>query len=212
MSGDTERLHLSMDEIAAILSMGGKKALVGFPPASGEGFTRERLWSACAGLVRDGLMTQIDGTYRLRKELFEVMQPLYAAKTALILTPADGRESQMVFYPAERITAVEPAAYGGFSLWTLDAGELGPCICDHLSLRFWDEALPVPAQPPQAGEAAKSVLLLERADAETGLCTGRLRCAERGMEVWLETAAGCEPLTPETLDAGLAALLRGGSE
>ncbi len=154
-------------------------------------------------------MTQIDGKYRLRRELFDIMLPVYAAKTVLMLTPDSNRYSQVAYYVAERITAVEPTAFGGFSLWTMDAGELPESILDHIPLRFWNEALPVPERAPEAGELSESVLLLEWIDADTGLCMGKLRCVERGMESWLETADGCKPLTKECLCMGVESLLKG---
>lgn len=222
MSEFQEAYRLSMDEILTILYLGGKETLFGFRPENMEPLTQQRMWMACCRLLEDGAMTQEDGDYWLDPDVLEIMLPLRDAKNVLILTPANDGCSQVAYYIADRITAMEPVIFGGYSLRTLAYEHLNGSILSHLGLKFQTPELPEPEIVPQTGMHKLTQLdkllgnaefVLECMDAQKNFRKGWLRGFQQGLELWLEWTKGAAmrlmPLTPEGLGKALEELIRG---
>lgn len=185
MSEEREGFHLTIEEIAAVLAMGGKQKFVGFRGRNPGILTEERMLNACCAMLRDGIMTQIDGKFRLRRDLWEVMLPVYTADSLLLVTPADEGSRQLACYGSGPVTVVEPAVYGGYSLTAMEAGELAGQICRVLSLECFREEIPAPQLPEEAGPGPDAdreellrgaVFVLEQISTDSNRRLRWLRC------------------------------------
>lgn len=219
MSEYQESCRLRLEEIAAVLSLAGRKNLVGF--RAEQLLTREAVWNACCALLGDGLLTQTEGKFRISRELAEVMQPLCAPAAVLALTPGTDLAPQVLYYVSDRATALEQAVYGGYTLTPLGANEILQDLCDRLELEFPDYSQE-DAQPPQAAVApedgtqkllAGADFVLEQLDPETGHRRNWLRVLSVGMDRWLQWTQGpgleCEALTEELLQKVVQRLRKG---
>ena len=221
MSGYHEGCQLTFDEIAAVAALAGKKTLVGFRPEEMQELTAERVWSACAGLMRDAMMTQIDGKFRLCKALVDVMQPVCEAKTILAMTPSRDQYTQQLYYGADRVAAVERSPFGRYILSALEKSELTEALEEHLELEYprevpsqeEGELIPMPeTDAPREKLLEGARFLVEQLDPETGARTEWLRVVELGLFSWVQwTANGAvchESLTRDTLDGLLRQMLK----
>lgn len=222
MNNSHESCQLSLTEIAAIMSLAGKKNMVGFKPKTAEKLTAEAMWNACCSLMKDGMMTQIDGKFRMCRELVEVMKPICQARAVLILTPGSDLYAQKLYYAAEQVVSMQSAVYGGYLLKAMDEADLPQEIAEHLELVFSEQQPSAEDLPPeitvQLGDSRKnlaqgSLMLLEQLNAETGERSAWIRIVEQGVFKWLQwTERGklcCEALTRERLEKLLNLLLRG---
>lgn len=221
MSNYHEGCQLTLSEIAAVMSLAGKSTMVGFQSGDVESLSAEKIWSACCALMNDGMMTQIDGKFRLCRELVEVLQPMCQARTVLVLTPGSDLYAQVICYGADTVTTMVHTSYGRYLLTALGQEELAEELGDLAELSY-------PEQKPTEEDAAPAAplledprevllqgarFLLEQLDPETGRRTGWVRVLEQGLFSWIQwTDKGklcCEPLTKEGFDKLLLALLRG---
>ena len=221
MSQYREGCQLRIDEIAAVLALAGKQSLVGFQTEDLRSLTSEQVWNACCRLVRDQMMTQIDGKFRLCPELVEVMQPVCQAQTVLALTPASDLKLQVIYYCTDRVVSMERTAYGRYVLMAMGPEELAADVADRMELSFEEEQpgeesrLEIDVQREDSREKllSGSLFVLEVLDGMTGTRRGWLRVAEQGMDRWLQWTQRhtvcCEELTEALLATLLQALQRG---
>ncbi|MBQ6839673.1 MAG: hypothetical protein IJO45_03165 [Oscillospiraceae bacterium] len=205
---------MTVEEIAAVASLAGKSRIVGFQPE--EVLTTEKLWSACCGLMGDGMLTQIDGKFRLNRELMAVMQPICQARSVVTLTPVSDLYAQLVLYNADTLTVMKKTPFGRIALTALAPKEGARMIADHMGLSE-PEYLPEEEDlPPEItvnpGSSQQELLagaqfLLERLDPETGVRTGWLRFVQQGVLSWLqwdeEEKILCQPFTMQLLSRWL---------
>lgn len=221
MSNYQESCQLRMDEIAAVLSLAGRKSVVGFQTEDMRDLTPDKVWNGCCRLLRDEMMTQIDGKFRLCRELVDVMQPICQAGTVLALTPASDLLPQMLYYAADRITAMERTSYGRYVLTPMGPEDLFRDLQERMQIEYTEEP------PPDEAELEIDVLqndsrekllvsaefVLEAVDGATGVRKNWLRLVRQGMDQWLqwtwEGALCCEALTAQLLQQRLQLLLRG---
>lgn len=214
-----EGCQLTMDEIAAVVSLAGKSGMVGFRRSDVENLTPERLWDACCRLMRDAMMTQADGKFRLSRELAAVMRPVCQADSVLMLTPASDLYAQMIYYAADQVCAMKRTTFGRFVLRAMERHEMVEDLEAHLELSYPDEMPEPQDQPPDMTVTAASgrgellegaLFLLERIEPGTGLRTGWVRVLEQGMLSWLQWTEnkdiGCVPLTKQALSELLQTL------
>ena len=210
MNGFHEGCQLTMTEVAAILSLAGKGTLFGFQTEDAQSLMADGFWNACCRLMRDSMMTQVNGKFRLSKELAEVMRPVCQAGSALVLTPGSDQHTQVIYYVADTVCAMENTGSGRCVLRAIECGEIASDLVDHVELIFPDH-LPEPEeQPPMLTIVVEdsrekllegAVLLAERFDITAGIRTGWIRIVEQGLFSWLQWAdhgmISCEPLTKE---------------
>lgn len=219
MNGYHEGCQLTMDEIAAVMSLAGRQAMVGFRTEDVENLTPEGLWSACCRLMRDAMMTQADGKFRLSRELAEVMRPVCQARGVLMLTPRSDLYAQVIYYAADTVCAMERTPFGRCVLRAMARGEVAEALAAHLELSYPEEMPEPEDQPPVITVTAASgrgellegaLFLLERIDPVTGQRTGWVRVLEQGPLSWLQwtesEAIGCAPLTKQALSELLQTL------
>lgn len=221
MSQYQEGCQLRLDEIAAVLSLAGKRSLVGFQTEEIQSLTPEKIWSACCRLVRDRMMTQIDGKFRLCPELVNVMQPVCMAEQILVLTPASDLVPQAIYYCSDRVASMECTPYGRYILAAMEPEELTGDVTERMDLSFEEEsgareaALEIDVQCTDSREKllAGALFVVECLDGGTGERRGWLRLVVRGMDRWLQwTEKGtvcCEELTQALLEKHLQMLRRG---
>ena len=214
-----EGCQLTIDEIAAVMALSGRPQMVGFRTADTENMTPERLWEACCRLMRDAMMTQVGGKFRLSRELAAVMKPLCQARSVLVLTPASDLYAQMIFYLAEQVCAMKSTPFGRFVLRPLERHEMAQMLEHHLELAYPREMPEPEDQPPTLTVTAESGsrellegarFLLERFDPVTGQRTGWGRVREQGPRGWLQWTVNniieCVPLTGQSLSELLQTL------
>lgn len=205
-----EGCQLTLDEIAAVVSLSGRQSMVGFRREDLDNLTPERLWDACCCLMRDTMMTYEDGKFRLSRELAAVMRPICQADSVLVLTPASDLHAQVIYYAAERVCAMNPTPFGRFVLRSMERHELAEALEAHLEISY-PEQMPEDL-PPVATVTADAdtqellegaLFLLERIDPGTGLRIGWVRVLEQGPLSWLQWTEnkdiGCVPLTKQAL-------------
>lgn len=219
MSTYGESFQMTVEEIAAVASLAGKRRLVGFQAE--EALTEEKLWSACCGLMRDGLLTQIDGKFRLSRELMAVMQPVCQACSVVVLTPASELYAQLVLCAGDTVTVMKKTPFGRIALTVLAPNEVAQTVADHMGLQE-PEALPGEEDlPPEMtvtpGSSQQELLsdaqfLIERLDPETGVRTGWLRFVQQGVLSWLQWDEAeklqCQPFTTQLLSQQLKRFLQ----
>lgn len=217
MSIDRESWILSREEICAIASLVGMKQFVGFTGTGDRPLQEQDLLNACCALIRDRMMTQIDGKYRLSRGLAEVMQPVCTARTVLVLTPGMRPRGRRMYYIGRGVTVMEQTLRG-FALTRLEPEELADALWEHMEL----EADPKPpegeTEPPSPAVAYASresllrvsLFLLEQLDPSTGTERGWLRLRR---EAWLEWTVGelvqQAPLSRNALAGAVSAMLGG---
>lgn len=222
MSEYREGYHLTPEELGALLAMGGQRTLLGLGEDIPSEISAEKVCQICCDLVREELMTLVDGKYRLCRGLYQVLLPIRMARTVCVLTPGSEQYPQTVYYFGEGgVTAMEPVRYGGYVLTNVDRETLAQRLGEELSLRFYDERLPepaaaVPAPSPDGSWTALrqgASFLLERLDSADGQRLGWLRGTEFELEPWVQwTRDGqvvCRAMTRERLDEAVAELLKG---
>lgn len=194
MSIDREGWILSREEICAIASLVGMEQFVGFTGAQDRPLQEQDLLNACCALIRDRMMTQIDGKYRLSRGLAEVMQPVCTARTVLVLTPGIRPRGRRMYYIGQGVTAMEQTLRG-FALTRLERDELADALWEHMELESEPKLpQPLPEPPAPAGASASrdsllrdSLCLLERLDAASGSPSGWLQLRR---DNWLEWTVG----------------------
>lgn len=199
MSNYQEGCSLTLEEIAAILSLAGKEVLVGFQPDRLGELTPEKLISACCGLMQDQMMTCVDGKFRLRAELVRVMENLYRAGTVLAVMPSDHRCSQVIYYVADHVTAVEMQSPSRYILTPMSSGDIPGDLCERMDVQFPEKTgageLP---RLPEGPETESRVLLkdarflVERLDPATGRRQAWLRLIDREEHCLLQWNCGAE--------------------
>lgn len=218
MSYEREGWKLTIEEIAVILSMVGKEQFVGLAEAQTAQLQPQDLLNACCALLRDRMMTQVDGRYRLSRELAGVMEPVCLAKYVLMLVPGGGRRGIRMFYANRSVTSMEQSNRG-FIMTRLEAGELPDELWETMEL-LPAETMPESAPPAPDVAASKSQLLadasflLENLDPNTGERCGWLRVRRQALrDVWLEwTEKGVVrqiPLNRRSLTEAIGSMLRG---
>ena len=213
-----ESLQMRMEEIAAVMSLSGKKTLVGFQ--EDKQISQQKLWDACCGLMRDGMLTQIDGKFRLRRDVMAIMQPICQARSVLALTPASDLFSQLMIYAADTATVVKKTPFGYQSLTSATCKELPELLSNHLQLKDPEIETTQEDVPPEVTVTEDSSheellsgaqFLLERLDPETGGCTCWLRMVQQGVLSWLQWPEKGKiesiPYTAQTLQERIKALL-----
>lgn len=195
MSYERVGWKLTMEEIAAILALIGREQFVGLAESQAAQLQPQDLLNACCALVRDRMMTQVDGKYRLSRELAEVMEPVCLAKTVLMLMPGQGRRGRRMFYVGRGVTAMEQSLRG-FVLTRLEMEELPEELWESMELLPAEET-PETAPVPTVGDAAREQLirdasfLLEKLDPNDGSRQGWLRVRRQELrDVWLEWTEG----------------------
>lgn len=221
MSNYQEGCRLKLDEIAAVLSLAGKRSVVGFQTAQIQALTPEAVWNGCCRLMQDGMMTQIDGKFRLCPELVEVMQPVCQADTILALTPASDLLPQVIYYGWHRVVCMEQTVYGSYILTPLGPEDICADLQERMELEYSEEApgqdaplqIDVQREDPREKLLQAAQFVLERLDSVTGARRDWLRLVRVGMDQWLQWTQGeaicCEALTPALLQQRLQVLLRG---
>lgn len=219
MSAYHEGYQLTMDEIAAVVSLAGKQSMFGFQSEEIGQLTAEKLWDACCGMLRDNMLTQIGGKFRLNGELATVMRAICEANTVLSLMPGSDLHAQVLFYVADTVTAVERTPFGRYVLRAAAPEDLADIITEHMELTYPETAASVEWPPetaldwdaPQQTLLSGALFLVERLDAAQGKRTGWLRVTEQGVMRYLQWVKGtqlhCEPLTKDALTAALQMLL-----
>ncbi len=220
MSHYQEGCQLRFDEIAAVLSLAGRTSIVGFQTEEMAGLNQQVIWNACARLLRDQMMTQTEGKFRLCRELVDVMQPICQANLVLALTPKSDLLPQTIYYIADRVVSMERTAYGRYTLTPLGPEDLLCDIQDRMELEYPEEPaldgeLEIDVQHTDTREKllSSAVFLVEQLDGMTGARKNWLRLVRQGVDQWLQWTQGetlcCEALTKELLDKQLQALRRG---
>lgn len=214
-----EGYQLTMPEIAAIVSLSGRQALVGFPVEENEQLTAQKLTDALCGMMRDKMLTQMDGKYLLCSDLAAVMRPVCQAGSILSLLPAEDLYGQILFYLGDTITAMENTPFGRYALWSLEPRQLGQVLMDHMALTYPEvvpdgepqQAITVSPDSAQEQLLADARFLVERLNGTDGRREGWLRVTQQGMDSWIQwTRQGtlaCEPLTPQALNMALQELM-----
>lgn len=214
-----EQYTMTMEEILAVQSLAGKKMLLGFSYQASE----EALWSACCRLQAQGEL-QWEGDRMVPGErLRQVMRPVFAAHTLLVLTPGDDLKPQTLYYVADQVTQLEANAWGSYNLTTWQIDELADVLEQKLDLRYY----PIPVEDSD-GEQLPSHLdsvqqlrnhalfVLEQFDAQSGERQQWLRGLDSAVNPWLEWCRGREvsrnTMTQECFTQVLADYLKGGME
>ena len=219
MSYDREGCLLTADEIAAIRVLSGKQTMIGFQTDETEQFSEEKLWNACCRLMKDSMMTQIDGKFRMSRELVDVMRPVCQAGSALVVSPSSDLYPQMILWGADTVCAMKAGHYGKYILTPLDRSETADFLAEELDLSWW-EIDGMKAELPPEIHVARDMpreqlledcsVLLERLDPDTGMRLGwcRIVGGSGGWLQWTETdALACAPLTREAMADVLKILL-----
>lgn len=221
MSHYQEGCQLRIDEIAAVMSLAGRQSIVGFQTEEIQNLTPEKVWSACCRLVRDQMMTQIDGKFRLCRELVDVMQPVCQADSILALTPASDLLPQVIYYVAERAVSMERTPYGRYILTPMGLEDIFQDLQERMEVDYPEEPQTADAQleidvqreDPREKLLGSAQFVMERLDSATGVRRDWLRLIRQGMDQWLQWTQGdtvcCEALTAELLQQRLQSLLRG---
>ena len=221
MSQYREGCQLRIDEIAAVLALAGKKTLVGFQTEDLRSLGSQQIWNACCRLVKDQMMTQIDGKFRLCPDLVDVMQPVCQAQRILALTPASDLLPQVIYYCTDRVVAMERTAFGRYVLTPMDPEEMIADLAERMELEFGEETgtegaqLEIDVKPEDSRQTllASALFVLEVLDGTSGTRRGWLRMVEQGMDRWLQwtqqNTLCCEELTEALLSNLLQALQRG---
>lgn len=214
-----EGFQMTLDEIAAVVSLSGRQGMVGFRTEEMNNLTPERLWDACCRLMRDAMMTHVDGKFRLSRELMAVMRPVCLADSVLILTPASDLYAQVIYYVADQVCAMRPTPFGRFVLRLVERHELAEALETHLDLSYPEQTAESETQPPVITVATDAdtrellegaLFLLERVEPATGQRIGWIRVMEQGALSWLQWTdnkdIGCVPLTKQALSELLQTL------
>lgn len=225
MSNYKEGCTLTLEEIAAVLSLAGVQTLVGFHRERTGELTREKLVSACCSLMNDNMMTRINGKFRLCGSLAAVMKNLCRVTTLVAVNPPDDLHAQVIYYvSSEGVTALEMGTHGRYVLTALEPEEVPEDLAGRMDLSFPEgqekdgEASEAPELTTPAEDSRSALLegagfLAERLDAATGDTKAWLRSAEQDVAQWLQWSnadqTGCEPLTEENLTRLVLAIMRG---
>lgn len=219
MSEYTEGYQLTLEELAVLFSLCGKRTMVGFRADEVSEITEEKLWSACSNLVRDGLLSQKKERYVMPRELAVLMVPVVLCKKVLVMTPGSDRFSQVIYYGDEAQTLVERSVHGGFVLSGRPRETLTEDLVERLELDCHQEVLPDASAPDTSADGLWAALmqdaevLLERLDLDTGSRTGWLRIIRQGIFRWIQYTEGDKvldkPLTPENMTQLLQQFLKG---
>lgn len=215
MRKNREGFHLKMDEFLTILKLAGKQNYVGFRTGAEEQFTPEIMLNACCRLMQDKALTQVDGRYQLHKDLFDAMVPIKDASRVVSLIPQRLGSPQILYYVADRVTAMEQAVFGGFTLYEMGREDLVGDILEELPAGPVQAELPKPsgisltAEIPELMENAKLVLECIQGQIGTRIGWIRIVSGDRGSYLdWTNsTTAGTCPLTAETLKQVLEGML-----
>lgn len=212
MSYDREGCLLSLDEIAAIMALSGKQNMIGFQTEEAEGLTREKLWNACCRLMADSMMTQIDGKFRMSRELVDVMRPACQARNVLAVTPASDLYPPMILWAADTVCAMKATPYGKYILIPVSRGETADVLAEEFDLSWWEidgEKAELPPPICVAADAPREQLLegcsvlMERLEPNTGIRLDWCRIVGAAAGGWLQwtrnDGLACAPLTRATL-------------
>lgn len=175
MSNYREGCSLTLEEIAAILSLAGKDSLVGVQSDWAETLTGQKLVSACCALMRDKMMACIDGKFRMCHELVAVMENLCHASAVLVVTPSSNMFSQVVYYVAERVTSMEMKGKNRYVLRSMECNELPVDLAERMDVIFQEKAgnqqvevIPVETWDEQQVLLYEARFVIEQLDPDTG--------------------------------------------
>ncbi len=218
MSNEREGWILSVSEIAAILSLAGRTQFVGLTQSQPEQLRPQALLNGCCTLLRDRMLTQADGRYRLSAGLADVMEPVCTAQMVLVLFPGRGHRGRRLFHVGRSITMMEQSIRGVI-LRHLEPQELSGIL--------WENMEPCPAQihseagplPPDASASRELLFrdassLLEKQDPQTGKRLDWLRLRRQELQdAWLEWtdhgAVRQAPLNRKTFAGAVDQMLKG---
>lgn len=187
MSCDQERIYLSYQELQSLLWMAGKKELFGFQAENGPLICNENVWENCCRLMADGMITQQEGKFRLRRDLHSALQPIVQAEVAWVFMIGSGK--QIIYYRAAQTAAMVKNHYGGYSVWSVE--NLGEEIWEHAAEELAEKfSTLTPNASTQTDVLLEdSVFLLELVDTATAIRRRWIRGAQRedGMKLeWIE--------------------------
>ena len=212
-------LVLSHRELSALLALGGKMSFYGYVPEEA-GFTEDQLWNICCDLVAEGMMTERNGRFQLREDLFHVLIPLLEAEHALILR-AGKVEPEVIYYLGEHVIAVEPTTLRGYSLCALEQQDFFEDLMNRSCIAFHDVDNVAATSPPVSDFNLQATVeqMLGQGDfllTQVSLASGRteagLRGSRQAAERWLEVARKDEAyavlLTQENLRVELLRMIK----
>lgn len=219
----TEAIYLQSDEIKAVLAMGGVKALFCFDEIMKAADTREAILDACCRLMADGLMTQIDGKYRLRKDVFDVLYPISQAAHALVLTSSDTARGQVILYIGKDISAIRQTPFGGFYLQALTREETVTYITEQLAPDLSEAPTRADREPsglrpdtPVETLMESSDFLMEKVCLQSRQRQSWVRCVQWDFFPWLERCDAdgitTEPMTEEAFCKAIHDLTEGANK
>ena len=195
-----ESYYIKHNEFAAVMSMAGKKQLYCLADEQRGPMDEQALWTACCSMVADGMMTQTDGKFRLRRDWHELLTPVVFARQAMTLHASDSRIRPVMYYQyQDAITALSATVYSGYSLTPISPDALIQYVLEHLALEPYEPVaeVPEPEQPepvtPQwTAEQLlqKGIFVLEVADPDTGERRHWLRGVYYQCVPWLEWTHG----------------------
>ena len=217
---------MKQNEFAAVMSMAGKKQLYCLNQENETAVDEQALWTACCSMVADGIMTQADGAFRLRRDWHELLTPVVFARNVLTLHASDSRIRPVMYYQhKEAMTALSITAYGGFSLMPMYPDTLMQSLLEHLALEPYEPVVeltepeePEPVLPSWTLEQLlqKGIFVLEVADPDTGERRHWLRGVYDQCIPWLEWPHGEQinrtTLTAAHLDECLRSIVEGASK
>lgn len=216
MSIEREGWKLSVEEIAAIQALSGQTQFVCLTQA--RQLQPQQLLNACCSLVKDRLMTQTNGKYRLSRELAQVMEPVCRARMILSLMPGKGRRGQRLYYVGQSVTMMEQSAQG-VVLTQLETVELADVLWECMELHpVQEQHGPAPWCPEAFADREQllrgAAYLVEKLDPFTGSRLGWLRILRQALNhEWVQWMPGRlvrqEPLDGRSFAAAIAMMLEG---
>lgn len=220
MSGNQDGIMLRHQELIALLALGGKQKLYCYCPEAAM-YTEEEIWSTCCGLMAEQMITQIDGQFGLRKDLYDVVMPILQADRALTLY-IQSKEPSAIFYVAHDVVAVKSTIFGRYSMQAMADEDVVEDIMTRDGIHYYDSI--IPAQETNRLEpipfCTSQEQLIEQSDfliTVVNPCDGKIRAwlsgVQNGTEPWLQIAdeAGTKSmiLTQKNLRAEITGLIRG---
>lgn len=221
MNCERESWILSLDEIAAILSLVGRERFVGLAEMQAQPLQTQDILNACCRLLQDRMMTQVDGKYRLSRALSEVVEPVCMAKTVLVLIPGRMRWERVLFYVGRGVTVLE-RSIRGLALTRLDREALAEELWERVELHPEDEPPDEIPLPPAASTLREELMvdasfLMEAMDPDTGSRRGWIRVRRQALQdnwlEWTQDGRVCQTfLSRRALADALSSILRGDIE
>ena len=220
MSGNQDGIVLRHQELVALLALGGKRRFYCYRPEEAA-YTEEEIWSICCSLMAEQMITQIDGQFGLRQDLYDVVMPILQADRALTLY-IQSKEPSVIFYIAYEGVAVKSTIFGRYSMQAMRDEDIVEELMAHDGIHYYDSIIPAQAANglEQIPFCTSREQLIEQSDflitvlkPDDGKIRAWLRGVQIGLEPWLQIADANETkqmvLTRENLCAGIIMLIRG---